>query len=113
MDWTSLSNSVIIKEIGKRLKEYRLKKRLSQKDIADQAGISLFTVTKIESGKQVSISMLLRVMRVLRLLDNFEFLLPEIGPSPIEMLKLKGKMPKRIRTKKRNDGYDSERTALG
>jgi len=100
MDWTSLSNSVIVKEIGKRLKEYRLKKRLNQQYLAEQAGVSLFTVTKIESGKPVSISMLLRVMRVLRLLDNFELLLPEIGPSPIEMLKLKGKKPKRIRNKK-------------
>jgi len=100
MDWTSLSSSVIVKEIGKRLKEYRLKKRLSQQELAEQAGISLFTVTKIESGKPVSINMLLRVMRVLRLLDNLEFLLPEIGPSPIEMLKLQGKKPKRIRNPK-------------
>ena len=100
MDWTGLSNSVIVKEIGKRLKEYRLKKRLSQQELAHQAGISLFTVSKMESGKPVSVNMLLRVMRVLRLLDNFEFLLPEIGPSPVEMLKLKGKTPKRIRTKK-------------
>ena len=100
MDWNSLSNVVIVKEIGKRLREYRLKKRLTQQELADRAGISLFTVTKIEAGKPVSISMLLPVMRVLRLLDNLELLLPEIGISPIEMLKIKGKPPKRIRAKK-------------
>ena len=100
MDWNSLSNMAIVSEIGKRLKEYRLKRKLSQQELAGRAGISLFTVAQIERGKPVSISMLLSVMRVLRLVDNLELLLPEIGPSPIEMMKLKGKMPQRIRTKK-------------
>ena len=100
MNWNSLSNAVIVVEIGKRLKEYRLKRRLSQQELAGRAGVSLFTVAKIEAGKPVSISMLLPVMRVLRLLDNLELLLPEIGISPIEMLKLKGKTPRRIRAKK-------------
>jgi transcriptional regulator with XRE-family HTH domain len=100
MDWNSLSNMAIVSEIGKRLKEYRLKRKLSQRELADRAGISLFTIAQIERGKPVSISMLLSVMRVLRLVDNLELLLPEIGPSPIEMMKLKGKMPQRIRTKK-------------
>jgi transcriptional regulator with XRE-family HTH domain len=109
MDWNSLSNSVIVLEIGKRLKEYRLKKRLSQYELAEQAGVSLFTVAKIEKGKPVSINVLLPVMRVLRLLDNFEFLLPEIGLSPIEIMKLQTKKPQRIRTKKRTDGNNIER----
>jgi len=100
MDWNSLSNTAIVSEIGKRLKEYRLKKKLSQQDLAERAGISLFTIAQIEKGKPVSIGMLLPVMRVLRLLDNLELLLPEIGPSPIEMMKLKGRMPQRIRLKK-------------
>ena len=100
MDWNSLSNTAIVLEIGKRMKEYRLKKKLSQHELANRAGVSLFTVAQIEKGKPVSIGMLLPVMRVLRLLENLELLLPEIGPSPIEMMKLKGKMPQRIRTKK-------------
>ena len=91
---------MITVEIGKRLKTYRLKKRLSQQELANQAGVSLFSVAKIEKGKSVTISVLLPVMRVLRLLDNFELLIPEVGISPIEMLKLKGKAPKRIKHKK-------------
>ncbi len=104
MDWNELSNAGILLEIGKRLKEYRLKKRFSQKELADRAGISIFTVTQIEHGKPVSITMLLPVLRVLRLLDNLELLLPEIGISPVELLKLKGKQPQRIRYKKQRDG---------
>ena len=100
MDWNSLNNAMITVEIGKRLKTYRLIKRLSQQELANHAGVSLFSVAKIERGKPVTLSVLLPVMRVLRLLDNFELLIPEIGISPIEMLKLKGKTPKRIKHKK-------------
>ena len=100
MDWNGLSNMAIVQEIGKRLKEYRLKKRYTQQELAEQAGISVFSVAQIERGNAVSISILLPVLRVLRLLDNLELLLPEMGPSPVELLRLKGKMPRRIRPKK-------------
>ncbi|GHT33497.1 hypothetical protein AGMMS49574_19310 [Bacteroidia bacterium] len=99
MDWNSMSDTAIVQEIGKRIKEYRLKRKLTQQALAERAGISIFTVSQIEKGNPVSISMLLPVLRVLRLLDNLEMLLPEIGISPIEILKLKGKTPKRIRMK--------------
>jgi transcriptional regulator with XRE-family HTH domain len=102
MDWNSMSNAAIVQEIGKRLKEYRLKKKFTQQDIAGRSGISVFTVAQIEKGHPVSIAMLLPVLRVLRLLDNLELLLPEIGISPIELMKLKGKTPRRIRAKKQN-----------
>jgi transcriptional regulator with XRE-family HTH domain len=100
MDWNSLSNSEIILELGKRIKEYRIKKRITQQELADRAGISLFTVTQMEKGKPVSCSTLIAILRVLRLLDNFEMLLPEIEISPIELMKIQGKIPKRIRKKK-------------
>lgn len=95
-----MSNTAIIEELGKRIKEYRLKKRFTQQELANRAGISLFTVAHIEKGNPVSLSMLIPVLRVLRLLDNLEFLMPEIKISPVELLKLKGKMPKRIRMPK-------------
>ena len=59
------------------------------------SGISLFTVAQIERGKPVSLAMLVPVMRELRLIDNLELLLPQREISPIELLKAKGKVPKR------------------
>lgn len=100
MDWNSLNNSAIIKEIGKRVRTYRLRKKITQQKLADRAGVSLYTVAQIENGKSVSLSMFIPVLRVLRLLDNLELLVPEIGPSPVEMIKQKGKIPQRIRPKK-------------
>jgi len=100
MDWNSLSNSEIIIELGKRMKNHRIKTRFTQRELADRAGVSLFTVAQIEKGNPVSFSTLVALLRVLRLLENFELLLPEIEISPIEMMKLQGKTPKRIRSKK-------------
>jgi len=102
MDWVSMSDTVILEELGKRIKEYRLKKRYTQQNLADRAGISAFSISKIEKGQPVSISIIIPVLRVLRLLDNLEMLLPTIGISPVEALKLKGKTPQRIKNPKSN-----------
>ena len=103
MNWNNLSNSAIIEEVGKRLKEYRFQRKLTQQELADQAGISLFSVIQVEKGRAVTLNVFLSVLRVLRLLDNFELFIPEIGISPIELLKLKGKTPKRIRKTRKQE----------
>ena len=100
MDWNSLSNNAITEEVGKRLKDYRIRRKLTQQELAEQAGISVFSVAQIERGKAVTMNVFLSVLRVLRLLDNFELFIPEVGISPIELLKLKGKTPKRIKKSK-------------
>ncbi|MEA5129347.1 MAG: helix-turn-helix transcriptional regulator [Proteiniphilum sp.] len=99
MDWNSLSNVDILNEMGRRLKNHRLHKRLTQQQLAEKAGVSLFTVAQIERGKSVSMNLLIAVMRVLRLVNNFELLLPEQEISPVELLRLKGKKVQRIRPK--------------
>jgi len=105
MDWNSLSNSEITKELGKRLRDYRIKKRFTQQELAERSGVSLFTIAQIEKGKSMSFITLVAVLRVLRVLENFETLLPEIEASPIEIMKLQGKKPKRIRKKKENGNH--------
>ncbi|GHV10379.1 hypothetical protein FACS1894162_4150 [Bacteroidia bacterium] len=101
MEWSEMSNVAVIKAIGSRLKDYRLQKRLTQQNMAERAGVSVFTIAQIEKGHSVSLSMLIPVLRVLRLLDNLDLLLPETSVSPIELLKLKGKIPKRIKIPKK------------
>lgn len=102
MDWNSLSNAAITEELGKRVRATRMRKRLTQRELALKAGISLFSVAQIERGHPVSMSIFIPVLRVLRLLENLETLLPEMGPSPVEILKQKGKTPMRVRPKKKS-----------
>ena len=99
MNWNILSNKDILNEIGIRLRSYRINQKLTQKELAEQSGVSLFPIVQMERGKSVSISNMLPVLRTLRLLDNLDLFLPEIPMSPIKLANLKGKMPKRIRKK--------------
>ena len=46
----SLSVETALKELGENLKTARLRRRLPQNQVAERAGISLNTLSKIESG---------------------------------------------------------------
>jgi putative transcriptional regulator len=90
-----LSDAAILQELGRRLAQYRLNQNLTQEALAHEAGISLRTLTRIEGGEPSQTSNVLRVLRVLGLLDNLEALVPAPAVSPIEQLKLKGRVRQR------------------
>ncbi len=95
--WTERSNLAILREIGQRLKEYRIRKNLQQKELATFAGIGLDTVVRLEHGSPISMEKFIRVLRALDMLENFDLLVPEPPISPILLQKLKGKKRYRVR----------------
>lgn len=86
MDWYGITDAQVAFELGKRIKATRLRKKLSQVEVAERAGISKFTIGQMENGKNTSLSSLIAVMRVLKLLENFDSLIPQQVISPVEML---------------------------
>jgi transcriptional regulator with XRE-family HTH domain len=100
MDWYSLSDPAVMNEIGERLKEYRLRKNYSQKELASVAGISVLSVQNLEKGNPVSMTTFILIIRMLRILGNMEALIPELPLSPVELLKLKGKTRERAKKKR-------------
>ena len=98
MDWYGMSDIAIVSELGKRIKATRLRKNFTQTEVAERAGISVFTVSQMENGKNTSLYSLVAVLRVLRLLENINDLVPEVAVSPVELLKNNKK--KRIRARK-------------
>ncbi|MBI5556411.1 MAG: helix-turn-helix transcriptional regulator [Deltaproteobacteria bacterium] len=86
-----LTDAAILAEIGKRIARCRLDRQLTQADMAEQAGVSKRTVERIEAGASAQISTIIRILRALNLLPGVERLIPEPGPRPMELLKLKGK----------------------
>ncbi len=97
--WTERSNNAILVELGSRLKEYRMRKSLTQKDLSKNAGISLDTVVRLEKGGSVSMEKLVCVLRVLDMLENLEEFIPAPPISPILLRELQGKKRKRVRNK--------------
>ncbi len=94
-----MSNIAIMAEIGSRLKEYRIRKELQQKELASMAGVGLDTVVRMERGSSITMEKLIRILRALDMLENWEDFIPKPPVSPILMKKLQGKRRMRIRSK--------------
>lgn len=97
-----LTDKAILSELGGRLAQRRLELHLTQEMLAEQAGVSKRTVERIEAGATAQMSTLIRLLRVLELLDRLETLVPEAGPRPMDLVKLKGKARKRASGKRKS-----------
>ena len=92
-------DEVILRELGERLARVRLERNLTQAGLAEQAGVSKRTVERMEAGGVTQLVNLVRVCRVLDLLERFEALIPE-PVSPVAQLKQRGKERKRASSSK-------------
>lgn len=91
----NLSNEALLRQLGKRLLQYRLNRNITQEALAKEAGISARTVNRVERGHSTQLSNFIRLLRSLGLLDNMDAFVPEPALSPIQQIKLHGKSRKR------------------
>jgi len=99
-----LTDETILAEIGTRIKRHRLDRQLTQAEMAEQTGVSKRTVERIETGASVQLQTIIRILRVLDLLQGLAHLLPEAGPRPLDLLKLKGKVRQRASSARSPEG---------
>lgn len=91
-----LSDDQVLAELGARLARLRLDQDMTQGALAKEAGVSLRTVQRMESGAVATqLSGFLRMCRVLGIVERLEVFLPEATPSPMALLKHQGKARKR------------------
>ncbi len=102
--WQEMTNGAILKTLGERLKEYRIRRNIQQSELAEMAGVNISTIVRIEKGNNIMIDSYIRVLRVLDMLDNLDEFIPEPPRSPLLMKQLMGKKKQRI--KKTRDGYE-------
>ena len=87
-------------ELGKRIRHKRIQKRFTQADLAGRAGISIYTLQKMEQGLSYNVSTLIQVLRALNELDQMEHFLPPVAISPLDMLDSDDNISKRVRKPK-------------
>jgi transcriptional regulator with XRE-family HTH domain len=98
---THITDEVLIKQIGERLARLRLSRNLTQQQLAEQAGVGLRTLQRLELGAAATqLSGFVRVCRVLGLLERLETLVPNEAASPMAQLKLQGSQRQRASGKK-------------
>ena len=90
-----MTDDAVLEELGRRLERRRIDLKLTQAKLAEQSGVSKRTVERMEAGAATQTRNLIRILRILDLLQGLDQLIPETGPRPMDLLKLKGKERKR------------------
>jgi transcriptional regulator with XRE-family HTH domain len=95
---SDLADETVLSALGERIARLRVEANLTQAALAHQAGVSKSTVERLEAGAGCELTRLIRVLRVLGLVEGFDTLIPELPPSPLAELELRGKQRRRART---------------
>jgi len=93
---SELTDAAVLHEIGDRLERRRIDAGLTQAQLAGEAGISKRTVERFDAGHSTDFVMLVRALRVLKLFAALDQLVSDSPPSPLMLLKTRGRTRKRV-----------------
>mgnify|MGYP003612836576 FL=1 len=83
-DYSEYSAPELVKILGKRFKDYRLRANMTQKDVAEMAGLSVLSVQRFENGmvNNISLSTFLLLLKAIGSINDLDELMPEQPESP-------------------------------
>lgn len=92
----------LVRRLGERFKDYRMRCNLTQKEVAERSGIGLTTIHKFENGSagNISLSTFILLLKVVGQINALDDVLPELPESPYLMRKNEKKV-QRIRHSKK------------
>ena len=96
------NENLILRELGNRLKQYRISLNLTQSDLSQKCGISMSTVVRIENGDDTKISNYIRILSGLDILENINTLIPEESADYKQLFEERTQR-KRVRLKKESN----------
>lgn len=96
----SQTDEAILGEIGRRITRRRLAQKMTQAELAEQAGIGKRTLERVEAGLPAQSSTLIRIFRVLGWLPRLDQVLAEPAIRPLEAAARKGKARQRASGRK-------------
>ncbi|AEE24806.1 helix-turn-helix domain protein [Glaciecola sp. 4H-3-7+YE-5] len=91
----------ITESLGKRLKRQRLNRDMTQAELGARSGTSRNIVKNAENGK-VSLINLVAILQELGVLEHLDVFLYEPEISPLQLVKLKGKVRQRAGGTRKN-----------
>lgn len=95
------TNRDILALLARRVKEYRLAARMSQREMAQKSGVSYTTVSHFEQGKNpnLTLSNFISLLRALGMENRLAELLPGLPIPPMALKEINKLIPKRVRRK--------------
>jgi transcriptional regulator with XRE-family HTH domain len=104
MDFTKWqTDTEILSLIGERIREARIKHRLTQLQLAKLVGVTQRVIFKIEKGQQITIGSLIGILRSLDLLSGLNSLLPKQNYESIDEIENETDLIKRKRYRKKKE----------
>lgn len=101
MSFKRKSDQAVLHEIGEWVKSYRLQQNYTQKQLAAKAGVSAYTLQKLEYGEGANLSTFIQVVRALGQIDKLAKILERTAQiSPLKLLK-EEKPRQRVRNKRK------------
>ena len=96
-----LSSHSALSELATRLKAYRIDYPLTQRGLADKSGVALRSILRMESGEDVQLGNLIKVLIALDLDANLDMLVPDPTKRPSSYLRDKSILSQRKRASKK------------
>ena len=98
IDFYDYSTPELVRLLGSRFKDYRMRCNLTQKEVAEQSGVGLTTIHKFENGTagNLSLSTFILLLRVVGQVNTIAEVLPELPESPY-LVRKEEKKAQRIR----------------
>lgn len=92
----------LVRLLGARFREYRMRCNLTQREVAEQSGVGLTTIYKFESGTadNLSLSTFILLLKVVGQVDALDDLMPALPESPY-LVRRNDKKVQRIRHSKK------------
>ena len=88
--------------LGTQIRKLRIRKRMTQEELAARADISISALAGLENGKGSALKTFVSVLLVLDKRAWLENIAPQVSISPMQMLE-HGKEPQRVRNRKDSD----------
>lgn len=102
----------ILQKIGDKMRELRLEQNMKQKELAEKSGLSMFSISQMETGHNTSVQSLVQVLKALDRLDMIESFLKEKEVDPLALAKfIQSQQSQRKRVSRAS--VDNETPAIG
>jgi transcriptional regulator with XRE-family HTH domain len=83
-DYSEYSVTELVRLLGSRFKDYRLRANMTQKEVAEMSGLSMMTIHRFENGtvKNISLGTFLLLLKAVGSINDLNELMPEQPESP-------------------------------
>ena len=99
----AMNEQTVLKELSVRFKQTRIDSSVTREELADKAMVSVGTIARFESGNDISLKNVIKLMKALDLGDRFEDFIPDVFDRPSYHVETNVVRKRATKSRKKND----------